>query len=116
MSSDNIRRWQKAKEERVAAEKWNSLPEGRKYESSTMAISIAHCNKPMLNRMGQQTCGGTSYWKTEEGFNLAILEHIISDWDTIYPKVIAILESKESKALKECQSYVNDMQKLIDEA
>ena len=116
MSERMVDLWKEARETRVKAEKWNDLPNGKKYTKSDFAISIAHCNKPMLNRMGQQYCGSQSYWETEAGFNSAILEYIVKNWESIFPEVHQILKDKESNTLKDCQSYVDEMQKLIDES
>lgn len=38
----------------------------------------------------------------------------MSDWDNVWPKVNEILKEKERLALQECQSFVNEMQALID--
>lgn len=109
-----IDNWKKAERTRTQAEGWNDLPNGRRYQNDTFAISTAHCKTPEITRAGQQSSGGQNYWKTEEGFNNAILKHIVSDWENIYPKVLEILKKEENEALVACQSYVTDLQGLID--
>lgn len=114
MEDARVREWHKHKKAVIEAEAWQKLPDGKKYCSSTFDISIAHCTMPMLNRMGQKVCGGNSYWQTDNLFNEAILEYIIKDWDKIYPKVLQILKNKETKALRKCQDYINEMQTVIN--
>jgi hypothetical protein len=116
MSDQRMEIYTNAKRARVEAEKWNALPEGKKYQNSTFSISPAHCKKPMLCRAGQQSCGGHNYWETEEPFNTAILDCIVAEWETLYPKVLAILKEKERMALKNCQAFIDEMQQAIDTA
>lgn len=116
MSEQNIHAWKKAKKSRESAESWNNLPNGNKYQNDSFAISLAHCKAPQLNRAGQQHCGGQNYWETEAGFNEAILEHIVKDWTSIYPKVLDILKNKEAAKLQACQEYINQMQAFINES
>jgi len=109
-----INNWKKAESTRAEAEQWNDLPNGRKYQNDTFAISKPHCKAPQLTRAGQHSSGGQNYWETAEGFNNAIIKHIVSDWENIYPKVLEILKKEENEALVACQSYVTDLQGLID--
>jgi len=115
MDDYRIERWRKAKQNRENAEKWNDLPKGLKYnDSQTFEISSGHSLSPKLVRAGQQYHDGNNYWDSETGLNDAILEYIIADWDNIYPKVLALLKAKERKALKTCQSLIDETQELIN--
>ena len=64
-------------------------------------------------RCGQRTCGGTNYWESPKGLNEAIKKYVISNWDKIAPGIIESMRQEERDALKDCQSYVDEMQKLI---
>ena len=110
---DRIKKWEEAKRAVLEAIEWNDLPNGKRYQNDKFDISIAHCKPPMLSRMGQQSVGGKVYWETEPYFNDAILEYLIKDWDFHYHKILEILKTKESEALKELQSYVDEIQTLI---
>ncbi len=112
----SIDNWKQKKEAVRKAKEWNNLPNGPKYQRGAFLISISHCSTPMLSRMGQQTCGGKSYWETGEEFNKAILKYLINHWGNIYPKVIEAMEKEEKEALLKCQSYIDEMQKVIDSA
>lgn len=114
MNDHRIENWEKAKYTREKAEDWQNLPKGQKYRQDTFEISTAHCKAPTLCRAGQQSCGGQNYWETGKEFNQAILEYLVSDWDNVWPKVHEILKEKERSALEDCQSFVNEMQALID--
>lgn len=116
MSDKLIEIWQRAKIATETAEEWNNLPDGTKYENSTFQISTAHCKAPQLTRTGQQYHSGKNYWETKAEFNLTILEYIIDNWKEIYPKVLDRMKLKEREALKACKSYIDEMQRLIDEA
>ena len=107
--------WKEAKEARINAQKWNALPDGKKYQTDKFDISLPHCTLPMLNRAGQQKCGGQNFWKTEKLFNRAILEYLINDWKDIFPQVIKRMCQAEEKALIECQTYVDELQANINE-
>lgn len=115
MTDLRLKRYQKAKATRNEAQAWNALPDGPKYQGSKFAISLPHCRPPKLIRAGQQTCGGTNYWETEHDFNLAILQYLVDDWDNVYPKVLEILRKKEQAALKDCQFFIDELQKAINE-
>lgn len=116
MSDERLTKYQAAKRVREQAEEWNTLPYGPKYENDIFNISVGHCRAPKLVRSGQQTCGGKNYWETGEDFNNALLEHIVADWDSIYQKVLRILQGREVKSLKECQKFIDQMQAEIDSA
>ena len=88
MGEEKLKKWQELKRARQEAESWQSLPKGRRYSASKFEISIAHCRVPMLNRMGQQVCGGQAYWEASPEFNTAILETIVEEWDTFGDLVI----------------------------
>jgi hypothetical protein len=111
-----INNWHKTQEAVRAAEQWNSLPSGKKYSSSTFSISIAHCALPTLTRMGQQSCGGQSYWKTDKDFGDALLRYLMLDWDKHFNGAISILKEDERAALLKCQAFVDKMQAAIDDA
>jgi len=116
MATDHrIKKYQDAKRARKEAEEWNDLPNGRKYQNDKFNISSAHCIAPMLCRMGQQSSGGSNYWKTEKNFNQAILDYIIFNWKVIYLGVLERMKKQETDALKECQSFIDEMQKIINE-
>jgi hypothetical protein len=108
--------WKKAKKTREDAEEWQELPNGRKYDNDRFNVSAAHCKPPILCRAGQQTHSGQNYWETEVGFNDAMLRYLVADWDSIYPKVLKILKETEAKKLRECQSFIDDLQRQISEA
>lgn len=111
---ERLKQWQDAKDTREAAEKWNNL-HGPRYRNDDFEISIAHCTAPKLTRAGQQNCGGqTNYWETKPEFNLAILEYLIFHWKEIYPHVLEILKKKEQLALENCQSYIDEIQNIIN--
>ena len=116
MEDKRIKNFSDAKRAVKAAEDWNNLPCGRRYKGDNFEISIAHCKPPMLTRAGQQNAGGQNYWETKGAFNQAILEYLVSTWDDHYPKVLEILNTKERERLKECQSYIDEMQSAIDTA
>jgi hypothetical protein len=116
MSDKKIEKWQRCKTEREQAEEWEALPRGPRYQNDKFEISIAHCKAPQLTRAGQQTSGGKNYWETGEKFNLAILEYIVDNWESISIDVLERLRQKEIAALRDCQQYVDEMQKLIDGA
>lgn len=113
---DLIQDWRNSKIERENAESWNDLPNGRRYQNDKFNISEPHSRKPMLCRAGQQTCGGNNYWKTGEEFNAAMLQYLIDGWADHYPHIIKLMKEKENQALKQCQSYVDKMQGLINDA
>jgi len=98
----------------TAANAWNNLPNGTRYQGDKFDISVAHCKPPKLCRAGQQSCGGRNYWETEEAFNNTILEYIVENWESIYPDVRQRMKDKEAKALQACQSFIDDMQSRID--
>jgi hypothetical protein len=114
MSDERVKRWENAKMEVKKAEEWNNLPKGKKYCTSTMKISMAHCHPPKLKRMGQQECGGQSYWATSDVFGKATLKYLVENWDTHYPEILKILKKEEHDALMECQSYVDMIQAKIN--
>jgi hypothetical protein len=116
MTDERIKKWQDAKRDREKAEAWQALPDGQKYQGDKFEITTSHkCVAPTLVRSGQQYAGDQNYWETDKGFNNAILEYLVKDWDVIYPKVLNILKVKEMQALKECQAYVDDLQQEINE-
>lgn len=114
--SDLIEKWRKNEWELEEAKKWNDLPEGQRYQQDSFNISKSHCTAPMLCRAGQQTCGGKNYWETEKAFNQAILQYLIDGWSDHYPVIIEIMRQKERESLRNCQSFVDGMQKLISES
>lgn len=116
MSDKLVNDWQAAKSATNKAKRWQNLPLGNRYQNDTFSISVAHCQPPKLVRAGQQCCGGQNYWETEKEFNAAILEYLVSNWSEIYPSVISMMETKERQALIACQSYIDDLQKLIGDA
>lgn len=67
-------------------------------------------------RCGQHTCGGTNYWESPKALNEAIKRYVIAHWAKIYTDVFDDLKQREADALKDCQEYVDKMQKLINEA
>ena len=95
------------------AKEWNDLPNGRKYQTDSMSISIAHCKAPMLMRAGQQCCGGKNYWESPKELNEAILNVIIMEQKSIITKAILILERKEHDRLVEIQKFVDELQEKI---
>lgn len=112
-----LENYERFKRDRKGAEAWNNLPNGPKYDSSTIfAISTAHCKAPLLCRAGQQSQGGETYWETDAPLNNAILRYIAEHWEEIWPSVLEIMQNKEENALLECQTFINDMQEAIDEA
>jgi hypothetical protein len=116
MEDKRIIAYHGAKEAREEAEKWNNLPHGQKYKDDEFDISAAHCKAPSLVRVGQKRQGGQNHWVSERGLNQAILEYLASTWDEHFPRILNILKEKEQKALKDCQSYIDEMQGMIDEA
>lgn len=116
MSEQALVRYKDAKVTREDAEAWNKLPEGPKYQNDKFNISIAHCKSPMLCRAGQKRHGANNYWETDKRFNQAILEHIVDNWNKIFPDVINRLKAKEEGALRDCQDFVNKIQNAIDAA
>ena len=116
MSEQMVGKWKKAKLERESAEKWNNLPKGKRYQNDDFGLMVSHSTAPMLMRGGQRYSGDKNYWKSDAGLNAVILEYIIDKWDDLYPKMLERLKRKEAIALKECQSYVNEMQAMIDVA
>ncbi|MDY6896176.1 MAG: hypothetical protein SVO01_12300 [Thermotogota bacterium] len=115
MEDKRIIAYHGAKEAREKAEEWNNLPHGRKYQDDTFDISVAQSKVPSLIRIGQQKHGGQNYWESNSKFNQAILEYLVSTWDEHFPRILNILKEKEQKALKDCQSYIDEMQSMIDE-
>lgn len=114
--NDLLKKWTDAKYHRECAEKWNELPNGRKYQiGDTFEISLAHSKAPILVRAGQQTCGGENYWKSGHELNQAILEYLKDNWEGIWPEVLQRMKQKESSALIACQSFINNLQKQIDQ-
>lgn len=103
------------KQERKNFETWNNKPNSEnRYQNNEFAISIAHCKAPVLIRAGQHCQGGTNYWETENGINLVILEYLVENWDEIAPDILARLKAKEMEALKACQTFIDEMQAMID--
>jgi len=109
-------KWEKAKRAVIDAKRWNDLPSGKKYDGAAFEISLTHCEFPILVRAGQQVCGGHNYWETDKAFGVAILEYLLTDWDGHFNKIIKIMERKECEELKKCQSYVDELQRLINNA
>lgn len=95
--------YQKRKAERETAEKWNALPTGTKYRSNTFDISPAHCHIE-LTRVGQQIGGGQNYWETEDAFNGALIQEIVSRPDII-TAAIDRLRGREREALEQCRAF-----------
>ena len=114
MTNDKLKRYNEAKKAVVEAEKWNNLPKGRKYQNDAFLISESHCTAPILVRAGQQYCGGNNYWNTEKELNNALLSHIVENWAEIYPAILVRLRKKEAESLRNCQVFIDDMQKAID--
>ena len=116
MEDRRIESYYIAKRARELAEKWNNLPNSNsrdEHENNNFSISVDGCVPPILVRIGQLYMGGKNYWETETEFGQAILEYIVSTWDTHFPKILDILKKKESDKLKECQSYIDEMQQKI---
>lgn len=116
MSEQLVKNWKNNKLATESTKEWNNLPHGPSYCNSSFEISIAHCKAPILERMGQQEAGGQSYWKTNANFNYMILKYLVYNWDEHYPKIIKMMEDQEKESLKACQSYIDELQQLIDEA
>lgn len=118
MSNDLVKRWSKARDDRRGAECWQKLDgkPDRIHGQPSFKISRVHCKVPMLMRCGQHTEGGQNYWESPDGLNAAILDYLVSNWESIYPVVIRIMEEKEREALINCQKYIDEMQQKIDEA
>lgn len=114
MSESKLKVWQEKKRAVAEAERWNNLPNGPKYMNDTFAIYTNQSKAPTLIRYGQQYVGGTNYWESPKEMNLAILEYLARNWDSIYPEVLKSMKEDESKALQDCQSWVSEMQALID--
>jgi len=115
MEDKRLVEYRKAKRAVEKAEEWNNLPSGLRYQGDKFDISIPHCSAPKLTRAGQKYAGGQNYWDTDEELNLALLEYIIDNWDFIYQDVFSRLQDKESAALKKCQTFIDDLQKAINE-
>lgn len=92
---------------------WNELPNGPLYENDTMNISIAHCQKLQLVRVGQQCEGGKNYWPSPSALNNAIMQVIIED-KTIIERAINKLHDKRTELLLETQSFINELQDKIN--
>lgn len=116
MSETLLKNWQADKQATEEAKKWNSLPNGERYQNDDFGIFLAHCTPPNLTRMGQQYCGGQTYWKTQDKFNVMILKYLVDNWDEHYPKIIEMMEDQERKSLQKCQEFIDDLQKKIDES
>ena len=116
MSEHLLKDWEKNKEAIKKAKEWNDLPNGKSYCGGTFEISKDHCNPPMLTRMGQQVCGGQTYWKTENKFNDMILRYLVDNWEEHYPKIIKMMEHEERESLKKCKSYIEEMLNKIEDA
>ena len=114
MSEQKLKVWKEKKQDTVMAKFWQELPKGQKYSPQChFNISIAHSKTPMLMRCGQKVAGGQNYWESPVGMNKAVLTYLTENWDNIYPSVLEILEKEERHALKDCQSWVDEMQALI---
>jgi hypothetical protein len=114
--SDLINKWHISEKVVVDTEYWNNLPNGNNYQGSKFNISIGHCTPPVFVRAGQQVCGGDNYWKTEKAFGVAVLEYLKDDWNNHYPKILGYLKKKRDLDLMACQSFVDQMQKIINES
>ncbi len=114
MSNSLIQDYKNAQKNADEAKEWNDLPNGRVYQSDSFDISEAHCTPPVLVRAGQQYCGGQNYWESNEEFNNALLTYIISDWDNIYTYVMEIMNKRKDEKLKKCQTFIDEMQELIN--
>ena len=117
MSNDKLSKMEKAKQDVRDAKYWQGLHGTIEGNSGKPAffISKAYSEAPKLIRVGRRT-DGHYYHETNRGFNDAILEYLVTDWDNIYPKVIEILEKKEAEALVELQEYVDSLQAEINSA
>ena len=116
MEDRRIESYYRAKRARELAEEWNDLPNcnnNDEHKNNNFSISADGSVPPILVRTGQQYMGGKNYWETKAEFGQAILEYIVSTWDTHFPKILDILKRKESNKLKECQSYIDEMQQKI---
>ena len=117
MSNDKLSKMEKAKQDVRDAKYWQGLHgtiDGN-VGKPAFFISKVHCKAPKLVRYGQFYTGGINYWDTKEGFNEAILEYLITDWDNIYPRVLEILEKREAEALFELQAEINSAKTKLEE-
>lgn len=116
MSEALLKNWQADKQAAEEAKKWNNLPNGERYQNADFRISLAHSAPPSLTRMGQQYCGGQTYWKTQNNFDIMILKYLVDNWDEHSPKIIKMMEDQERKSLQKCQEFIDNLQKKIDES
>lgn len=115
MSEQLVKIWDQNKLATKKAKYWNDLPNGKSYCRSTFEISKDHCVAPQLVRDGQRYSGDQNYWNTEEIFNQMILKYLVDNWDEHYPKIIKMMEDQEKESLKACQSFIDELQQLINE-
>lgn len=117
MNTKLIDNYNKAKSSRQKAKEWQDLPNCERYtKDHKFEISLAHCDPPGLTRAGQRYAGDNNYWKTESDFNKAILKYLVENWEDIYPSVLKKLKQKEQEAIQDCQSFIDDMQNMINES
>lgn len=113
--SDLLKKWKDAKNAVQAAESWQNKPKSEnRYDGTRFAISPAHSKSPMFVRCGQHYSGGENYWESPKELNEALKQVLLDDFDNMYAKALKILKEKERQALLDCQSFIDEMQELIN--
>ena len=114
--SDKLRVLKEAERNLGECIKWHALGEKETRNGVLCGISSAHCEgKIKLVRAGQFSTGGKNYWDSPQALNDEIKEYVIVNFNEIYPELLKSLESKRSAALQDCQSFIDEMQRAIND-
>ena len=113
--SDKLKTYFDAVSSRKAAEKWSAMAKnggGRNGDSFSMSTALSLVK---LTRCGQYDTGGKNYWETSKEFNDAIVQWIKENLEDVQAGAIEILKQKEDAALRNCQSFLDEMQQKVNE-
>jgi len=106
--------WQSRQREVHAAEEWNNLPNGPRYQNDSFRIMPTH-SSIKLTRGGQQSCGGKNYWESPDALNKALLAVIVKNSKQIIAEAIDLMRAEEQAALLGCKEWISGMQDEISQ-